>query len=140
MACVFERLIYLDQHSLINPQQSGFRSLQLTVVALLDLTIDWCVDIDKRCVNGMIVCDQKKAFETVNHDILIFKLEYFGFDCTAVTFFHLYLSSHKQECSINGTTSDPLDISCGVPQGTISMICLTVFSLALQGSMQMTQA
>ena len=85
-ACIFERLIYkqlrdyLDQHGLFYTQQSGFRSLHSTVTALLDLTNDWCVNIDKKRVNGTIFLDLKKTFDTVNRDILIKKLGYFGFD------------------------------------------------------------
>ena len=125
VARVFERLIYdqlynyLNDNNLIDTQQSGFRSLHSTVTALLDLTNDWCVNIDKKCVNGAIFLDLKKAFDTVNHQILLKKLEYFGFDPTAITFFHSYLSNRKQQCNVNGVNSDLLHVSCGVPQGTI---------------------
>ena len=59
------------------------------------------------------------AFDTVNHEILLKKLECFGFDYTAIAFFHSYLSNRKQQCNVNGASSELLDISCAVPQGTI---------------------
>ena len=46
-------------------------------------------------------------------------MEYFGFDYTAIAFFHSYLSNRKQQCNVNGASSELLDISCGVPKGTI---------------------
>ena len=70
-------------------------------------------------VNGVILLDLKKAFDTVNHDILLKKLEYFGFDCSSIAFFHSYLSNRKQQCNVNGFSSELGPISCGVPQGTI---------------------
>ena len=81
VARILERIIYdqlytyLIENELLNLQQSGFRSLHSTVTALLDLTNEWCYNIDRKMVNGVILLD------TVNHDILLKKLEYFGFDC-----------------------------------------------------------
>ena len=69
VAPVFERLIYeqlytyLNDNNLINTQQSGFRSLHSTLTALLDMTNDWCINIDKKCVNGVIYLDLKKAID-----------------------------------------------------------------------------
>lgn len=102
VARVFERLVYeqlyeyLNDNNLINTQQSGFRSLHSTLTALIDLTNDWCVNIDRKCVNGVIFLDLKKAFDTVDHKILLEKLKYFGFHNTAIAFFHSYLSNRQQ--------------------------------------------
>ena len=122
---IFERIIYeqlytyLIENELINLQQSGFRSLQSTVTALLDRTNEWCYNIDRKMVNGVILLDLKKAFDTVNHSILLKKLEYFGFDCSSIAFFSSYLSNRLQQCNVNGFSSELGSISYGVPQGTI---------------------
>ena len=70
-------------------------------------------------VNGVILLDLKKAFDTVNHSILLKKLAYFGFDCSSIAFFSSYLSNWLQQCNVNGFSSELGSISCGVPQGTI---------------------
>ena len=125
VARIFERIIYeqlytyLIENELINPQQSGFRSLHSTVTALLDLTNEWCYNIDRKMVNAVILLDLKKAFDTVNHSILLKKLEYFGFDCSSIAFFSSYLSNRLHRCNVNGFSSELGSISCGVPQGTI---------------------
>jgi hypothetical protein len=66
---------------------------------------------------GMILLDIQKAFDSVDHSILCRKLSAMGVQSTE--WFHSYLSNRKQIVNINGIESDPLDISCGVPQGSI---------------------
>ena len=61
---------YFAENNLIQPRQSGFRSLHSTVTALLDMTNQWCLNIDKGMVSGDIFLDVKKAFDTVDHAIL----------------------------------------------------------------------
>lgn len=108
VARVFERLIYeqfylnLTTFNLINPRQSGFRSLHFTATALLDLTNEWCFNIDRGMVNGVIFVDLKKAFDTVDHSILIKKLEFYGLSPLTLKWFSWYLSNRQQQCSING--------------------------------------
>ena len=81
---LFERLIYnqfyyyLVNHGLLSPRQSGFRTLHSTVTALLDLHNEWCFNIDRGMINGVILIDLKKAFDTVDHELILKKLEYFG--------------------------------------------------------------
>ena len=75
------------------------------------------LDNDKT-VCGIFV-DLQKAFDTVNHEILIDKLNYYGIRGTANTWFKSYLSNRKQFVSINGFNSDTMNITHGVPQGSV---------------------
>ena len=74
---VFEKLIYnqlydyLDRNKLLFSKQSGFRSLHSVVTCLLKCTNDWYLDMDKGQYTAMIFVDLKKAFDTVNHEILL---------------------------------------------------------------------
>jgi hypothetical protein len=66
-----------------------------------------------------IFCDLRKAFDTCNHDILIAKLNKYGVTGLALDWFRSYLSNRKQFVSLNGRDSGLLDVSLGVPQGSI---------------------
>ena len=66
---------------------------------------------------GMVLLDLQKAFDTVDHDILIEKLRAFGVNST--DWFRSYLTGRQQTVDVNGKLSSFLDISCGVPQGSI---------------------
>ena len=122
---VVERLIqeqinsYLSEHKLLFEFQSGFRTSHSTDTCLMYLTdyIKREVDAGKYC--GMVMLDLQKAFDTVNHSILLDKLRAIGFDCTSLNWMRSYLEGREQVVDINGTMSSSLPVSCGVPQGSI---------------------
>ena len=125
MAKVFERIIYdqlylfLSEDNLLTNCQSGFRGLHSTVTALLEATNDWSYNIDHGSVNAVLFLDLKKAFDTVDHEILLGKLNSYGIYGVAGNWFRSYLSERKQKCFVNGHFSTNRLLRCGVPQGTI---------------------
>lgn len=125
VAKVFERIIYdqvygyLTENNLISSQQSGFRSLHSTVTALLEATNDWAFNIDKGSVNAVVFLDLKKAFDTVDHTILLSKLFEYGIRGNAYEWFRSYLDNRNQQCFVNGSLSNSQILTCGIPQGTI---------------------
>ena len=122
---VIERLVYeqintyLLNHKLLFEFQSGFRRSHSTDTCLLYMTdfIRREVDDGKYC--GMVMLDLQKAFDTVNHHILLNKLRAIGFDSLSVKWVRSYLEGRKQMVEVNGTLSSPLPVECGVPQGSI---------------------
>ena len=125
VAKVFERIVYnqfyeyLTVNNLISCNQSGFRSLHSTATALLEATDNWAFNIDKGNVNAVIFLDLKKAFDTVDHSILLSKLKAYGVGSNSFNWFKSYLDNRMQKCFVNGSLSDSQPLTCGIPQGTI---------------------
>ena len=74
--------------------------------------------MDKGLINGVLFLDLKKAFDTVNHKILLTKLEMYGIRGCSLEWFRSYFMNRKQVCAINGKLSEEKQINCGVPQGS----------------------
>ena len=98
--------------------QSGFRSLHSTLTALLEATSNWSVNIDSGLLNGVIFIDLKKAFDTIDHDILLRKLQIYGVDQSSLKWFQSYLSGLSQKCNVNGCLSSSVPVAYGVPPGS----------------------
>ncbi|CAB3990185.1 Hypothetical predicted protein, partial [Paramuricea clavata] len=113
----FEQLYeYLNNNNPISTSQSGFRSLHSTLTALIEATDNWSINIDKGLLNGVIFIDLKKAFDTIDHTILLRKLRIYGVDENGIKFFESYLNNRSQRYCVNGELSETAKITCGVPQ------------------------
>ena len=99
--------------------QSGFRSFHSTVTALLKATDNWAFNKDHGYVNAVVSLDLKKAFDTVNHSILLSKLYSYGVKGIAYELLSSYLENRTQKCAVNGVLSKSCTLTCGIPQGTI---------------------
>ena len=121
VAKVFERIThdrvyaYLSEHSIISKSQFGFRSIHSTVTALLEAIDSWAFVIDRGHVNAVVFLDLKKAFDTVDHTILLSKLSAYGIQENAHTWFKPYLENRTQICSVSGSLSKTCSLQCGIP-------------------------
>ena len=88
------------------------------MTAPLEATDTWAHNIDRGKIKAVVFLNLKKAFETVDHEILSSKLNLYGINGIAHQRFQSYLEDRTQICSINGLSSDCF-LSCGVPLGTI---------------------
>ena len=122
---ILERLMYnrviafINKHKLLYAFQFGFRegySTDLAMLYLVDKISDAIESGDY--VLGLFL-DFTKAFDTVNHKILLQKLDYYGIRGTALKWFDSYISKREQYVDFEGVSSTKKFISCGVPQGSI---------------------
>ena len=108
---------FFTENSLTYSLQFGFRQQCFTFHALISLTEDISKNLDK----GNIVCDIfvnfQKTFDTVEHNILLAKLEHYGIRGIANEWLKPYLFDRKQFVSINGHVSNKASVKYGVPQG-----------------------
>ena len=109
----------MSNEDIISTRQSGFRSLHLTVTALLEVTDNWAFKIDRGNVNAMVILDLKKAFDTVDHDIVFSKMNLYRIKGIALDWSRSYLTNRTQRCLVNGSLSRNCSLKGGVPQGTI---------------------
>ena len=110
---------YLQQNNILIEAQHSFGPLHSTAPALLKITNKWYQNMNQGLLNGFAFLDVKKAFDTVNHEILLSKLSLYGVKRTANAWFQSYLSNRTQVCQVNGKLSLSRNIITGIPQGSI---------------------
>ena len=110
---------FLESNKCLYSLQFGFRTRYSTNLTLISITESIRSALDNNKVAGGVFVDLQKAFDTVNHEILIYKLNHYGIRGTVNDWFSSYLSSRTQYVSILGFTSNTLDVNHGVPQGSV---------------------
>ena len=110
---------YLETNELLDPFQGGFRPDHSTISTVAYFTDDIYRGINMREFTLSIFVDLKKAFDTVNHSILLKKLSKLGVGGLLHRWLTDYLKDRKQKTFANGLTSDEGNVLCGVPQGSI---------------------
>ena len=108
---------YLEDNKIIYSLQFGFRKKYLTEHALLSITEQIKTNFHQYSC-GVFV-DLEKAFDTVNHKILLSKVEHYGIKGVSFKWLNSYLSNRSQQVSLNGTISETKPVTCGVPQGPL---------------------
>ena len=112
--------IYTHVEKLLYTKQFGFQKNCSVEYATLELTKDIYESFNKKQYTLGVFIDLSKAFDTVNHDILLKKLSYYGITGNYLKWFKSYLSNRKQCILIKVSHVSKLyDITCGVPQGSI---------------------
>ena len=112
-------LHYLTTNKLLYKNQSAYRPYHSCETALLNTADKWLKAMDNSELVGTVLLDLSKAFDLVNHDILIAKLSKYHTSTTALNWFTSYLSNRRQVCSVSGVLSSTAILNKGVPQGSI---------------------
>ena len=122
---LFEKIVfiqlydYFKKYKLFFESQYGFREGHSTEYASLELIDRIMNDIENRNISIAIFLDLSKAFDTLDHKILLHKLNYYGIKNTEYKWFSSYLENRTQYVEINNVKSNMLNITTGVPQGSI---------------------
>ena len=120
---LFERNMYDQIYSYIHDHLSnylcGFRKGYNTQHCLIIMIEKWRKALDERNIAGALLTDLSKAFDCLNHELLIAKLEAYGFDHSSLAYIYSYLSNRKQRTKVNNSFSKWADIKSGIPQGSI---------------------
>ena len=122
---ILEKIMYIrlfdfvTKNEIVSPRQYGFRPNRSTYMAINDLYCKIADDLDNKHHILGIFLDLSKAFDTLNHDILLHKLNIYGIRGLANSWIQNNLSNRKQNVAYNNTTSTYSDIVCDVPQGSI---------------------
>ena len=111
--------IFLNNSNLLSKWQFGFRADHSTIHPMVHLMNYVAESSNKKKHSLAIFCDLKKAFDTCNHEILFEKLKKYGINNVELNWFQSYLTDRKQYVSIHGFNSSLLNVTLGVPQGSI---------------------
>ena len=110
---------YFQKNNLFNSSQYGFRvghSTELAAIEIVDRVIQ---NLDNNETPINIYLDLSKAFDTLDHSILLHKLKFYGIDGTSLKIFENYLSNRKQFVEFENVYSEMTNINLGVPQGSV---------------------
>ena len=111
--------IILDKFDCLYKKQFGFRNAHSTSHALISITEEIRKAVDDNEFSCGVFLDFQKAFDTVNHKILIDKLHYYGVRGVTLSWFESYLTNRIQQTIVNDTVSDRIEVTRGVPQGSV---------------------
>ena len=109
---------FLTVKNILTSSQAAFRKLSSTTTSLISSTDHWHENMDNNKMNLAIFLDLRKAFYTVDHNILIKKLNSYGIVDGTGGWFECYLSNRTQFCTLNGNKSKQRKVTCGIPQGS----------------------
>ena len=109
---------YLDNIDFYTHSQGGFRREHSTTATTSEFLDDIYTNINKQIVTRATFVDFRKAFDSINHKLLLMKLKFVGFCRNTLSWFESYLENRQQTVKVNGLESLSHPVTCGVPQGS----------------------
>jgi len=110
---------FMNDSNILYSSQYGFRNNHSTIQAITELVGNILKGFDKKEVTLSIFLDLSKAFDTIDHSILLNKLEHYGIRGLPLQWLKSYLSGRRHYVEYKGVKSDLMSVSCGVPQGSV---------------------
>ena len=111
--------LFVEKNTLLTENQYGFRANRSPSMALIDLTEQIIKNIDNKFYTVGVFVDLKKAFDTIDHNILIRKMTKYGFRGVVSNWLESYITDREQIVQLGNYKSGCLKIMCGVPQGSV---------------------
>lgn len=140
---ILEKLIdlqlrdHVNAYNILPDNQSGFRPGFSCTTALLNITDEVVSNVDDGKLTLLILLDYSKAFDTINHGLLLGLLHYIGLSAKGVALIANYLSNREQRVSVGGTYSDCVEVTAGVPQGSVlGPLLFTIYTSQLEKHIQ----
>ena len=123
---ILEKLVFNQLHKFLSNNnvfeqfQSGFRANHSTETALVKVLNDLRINSDKKNISVLVLLDLSSAFDTIDHDILLARLENrVGLAGNVLKWFRSYLTGRDFFVSLGDNASEKVEMTCGVPQGSI---------------------
>ena len=112
-------LEHLNRHTLLSPNQYGFRKNMSCALQLLKCKNDWTNLLDAGKAVDVVYIDFCKAFDSVSHQKLMFKLEKYGITGKCLNWVKDFLTGRSQKVKVGDSFSDEHNVTSGVPQGSV---------------------
>ncbi len=112
-------LYYLIKHSFITKDQSAYLKFHSTLTSLHKVACDWYDAINDGDISCTCFLDLAKCFDTINHDMLLYKMTKYGIINDEIIWFKDYLNDRTQYVALNGKISTEKSVQIGVPQGSV---------------------
>ena len=116
-AALNQIMTYLVENERLSTKQNGNKKWHSTETALIHSTDAILTSIDKKELSAMVLLDMSKAFDSINHNILLLKLQDVGISNSSLAWFQSYLDRRYQVVRVHSTLSNALPLTSGVPQG-----------------------
>ena len=110
---------HMTDNNLFSDSQYGFRNKISCVLQLLEVLDYWNTSVDEGKQVDTIYIDIRKAFDSISHRRLLQKLEAYGIEGKVLEWVRDFLKGRRQRVMLNGKSSDWIDVSSGVPQGSV---------------------
>jgi hypothetical protein len=126
---------FIEKHEILFPYQFCFRKGYSTDLAILEMSDNLKTSIDNKLITCGIFLDFSKAFDTVNQNILLNKLNKYGVRGVVLDWFKSFLQNRLQYVKMGNIESEPLNVVCGIPQGsTLGPLLFLLILVYPQGS------